>query len=48
MKMENFSNIKKFFQKYWREIIIGFLAILLLASLLAFLRERSKNRRNSS
>jgi hypothetical protein len=49
MKMGNsFSNIKKFFQEYWREITIGFLVILLLASLLAFLRERDKNRREKS
>jgi len=40
--MENFSNIKKLFQKYWREITIGFLAILLFTLMLAFLREKTK------
>jgi hypothetical protein len=43
MKMGNsFSNIKKFFQEYWREITIGFLVILLLVSILAFLRKEQK------
>jgi len=47
MKIENFSNIKKFFQKYWREITIGFLAILLFTLMLAFLSEKNKNRGSS-
>jgi hypothetical protein len=46
---DNFtSKLRKFLQQHWREIFIVLLLVALVVSVIAYLRERNKNKKTGA